>query len=81
MTMYMYMYLYIQVYFMRPHPQQSEIVQWAAEWSRYCAVLFYHTTQAGDSDIRVDFNEGERGRGWVTFEPLTGLYNTWLTFV
>ena len=62
---------------MRPHPQESEILQWAAEWSRYCAVLFYHTSQAGDSDIRVDFNEGEiknregGGGGWVAFEPLT----------
>ena len=57
--MYVSFYVYIQVYFLRPHPQQSEILQWAAEWSRHCAVLFYHTTQAGDSDIRVDFNEGE----------------------
>ena len=43
---------------MKPHPQQSEILSWAAEWSRHCAILFYHTTQPGDSDIRVDFNEG-----------------------
>jgi hypothetical protein len=49
----------LKVYFLRPHPQQSEILQWAAEWSRHCAVLFYHTTQAGNSDIRVDFNEGQ----------------------
>ena len=49
----------LQVYFMQPHAQQIEILQWAAEWSRYCAILFYHTTQAADSDIRIDFNEGE----------------------
>lgn len=46
------------MYFLKPHPQQTEILQWAAEWSRHCAILFYHTTKLGDSDIRVDFNEG-----------------------
>ena len=45
---------------MKPHPQEQEILQWAAEWSRYSAVLFYHTKKAKGSDIRVDFNEGER---------------------
>lgn len=50
----------MQVFFMQPHPQQSEILQWAAEWSKHCGILFYHTTKHKDSDIRVDFNEGEK---------------------
>jgi len=54
---------------MKPHPQQQEILQWAAEWSRYSAVLFYHTKKAKESDIRVDFNEGER---WELSEDICG---------
>ena len=34
-------------------------MSWAAEWSRYCAIIFHKTTSAQNSDIRVDFNAGE----------------------
>ncbi len=48
----------LNVYFLRPHPQQEAIMQWAAEWSKYCAILFYETADVTKSDIRVDFNSG-----------------------
>jgi hypothetical protein len=49
----------LNVYFMKPHPQEDTILSWAAEWSKYCAIIFYKTSSAQNSDIRVDFNAGK----------------------
>lgn len=48
----------LKVYFLQPHPQQAEILRWAAEWSKYCAVLFLETSSLQQGDIRIAFNEG-----------------------
>ena len=49
----------LNVYFMKPHPQEDTILSWAAEWSKYCAIIFYKTSSPQNSDIRVDFNAGK----------------------
>ena len=48
----------LYVFFMRSHPQQDVIMQWAEEWSKYSAVIFHKTTSRERSDIRIDFSEG-----------------------
>ena len=37
-------------------------MEWAGEWSKHCAILFYKTTDLQSSDIRVDFNQGTVAR-------------------
>ena len=49
----------LNVYFMKSHPQEDTIMAWAAEWSKYCAIIFYQTSSPQNSDIRVDFNAGD----------------------
>lgn len=49
----------LNVYFMKPHPQEDTILSWAAEWSKYCAIIFYMTSSPQNSDIRIDFNAGK----------------------
>ena len=46
------------VYFLKPDPQQKQIVDWANEWSKYCAIIFHHSLKQENSDIRVDFENG-----------------------
>ena len=48
----------LNVFFMRPHDLESEILEWASEWSKYSAILLHRTDSRDKSDIRVDFNEG-----------------------
>ena len=52
----------LNVYFMKPHPQEDTILSWAAEWSKYCAIIFYKTSSPQNSDIRIDFNAGIKAR-------------------
>ena len=52
----------LNVYFMKPHPQEDIILSWAAEWSKYCAIIFYKTSSPQNSDIRIDFNAGIKAR-------------------
>ena len=46
------------VYFMTPHEQEEQIISWANEWSKHCAIIFYQTSKQNASDIRVAFNDG-----------------------
>jgi len=46
------------VYFLKPHPMQDQILEWANEWSKYCAIIFHHSLKRVNSDVRVDFEEG-----------------------
>ena len=48
----------LYVFFMAKHPQESQILQWASEWSDYCAIQWHKVDDAAKSDIRVDFKEG-----------------------
>ena len=47
----------LTVFFLRSHSQEAEIMQWASEWSNYCAVQFKQVFTAAESDIRVDFQK------------------------
>ena len=49
----------LNVFFMKPHPQEHDIMAWAAEWSKHCAIIFHKSSSPQNSDIRVDFNAGE----------------------
>ena len=47
------------VYFLTPHEQESQIISWANEWSKYCSIIFHQTLKQSTSDIRVAFNESK----------------------
>jgi hypothetical protein len=46
------------VYFLSPHEKEDQIISWANEWSKYCAIIFHQTLKQETSDIRVDFKDG-----------------------
>jgi hypothetical protein len=45
------------VYFLTSNEQEADIIGWANEWSKYCAIIFHQTLKQETSDIRVAFND------------------------
>ena len=47
----------LNIYFLQIHRQETQIMEWASEWSKYCAVQFHKIDTPVGSDIRVNFNQ------------------------
>ena len=47
----------LNIYFLQIHRQEAKILEWASEWSKYCAVQFHKIDTPIGSDIRVNFNQ------------------------
>lgn len=47
----------LNIYFLQIHRQEAQIMEWASEWSKYCAVQFHKIDIPIGSDIRVNFNQ------------------------
>ena len=47
----------LNVYFMQIHRREAQIMEWASEWSKHCALQFHKVDTPVGSDIRVNFKE------------------------
>ena len=47
----------LNIYFLQIHRQEAQIMEWASEWSKYCAIQFHKIDTAIGSDIRVNFSQ------------------------
>lgn len=47
----------LNIYFLQIHRQEAQIMEWAMEWTKYCAIQFHKINTPIGSDIRVNFNQ------------------------
>jgi len=47
----------LNVYFLQIHRREAQIMEWASEWSKYCAIQFHKIDTPIGSDIRVNFSQ------------------------